>query len=229
MRSADEPQAKVAGMPATIPLQAPKSATYYDLSRAETLAHLPAPLGRVLDVGCARGGAAAELRARGATSITGIEMLAEPAAVAATVYDHVLVGDALSELGNTDGNFDTILCYDVLEHIYDPLAVIRGLRGVAAPNGRLHVSVPNASHVSLLRDLIFRGTFGYQPAGHRDATHVRWFTRRDIVALVGEGGWRVEGVAHSQLHISRYLDKLTRGRSTEYLAGQWYVLARNQA
>ncbi len=215
-------------MPGTIPLEAPKSQTYYGLSRSETLAHLPKPVGRVLDIGCAGGGAAPLLRAGGATWITGIEMLPEPAAVAAQVYDEVLTGDALSELANATGPFDTILCYDVLEHLYDPLALIDALRGVAAPDGQLHVSVPNASHVSLLRDLILRGTFGYQPAGHRDATHIRWFTRRDIVALVDEGGWSVESVEHSQLHRSRLLHKLTLGRSTEFLAGQWYVLARSR-
>lgn len=216
-------------MPSTIPLDSAKSDTYYELSRSETLAHLPRPVGRVLDVGCAGGGAAAQLREAGATWITGIEMLPEPAAIAAQIYEEVLVGDALAQLPSASGPFDTILCYDVLEHIYDPLALILALRGVSAPHGRLHVSVPNASHVSLLRDLIFRGTFGYQPAGHRDATHVRWFTRRDIVALIGEGGWRVDTVAHSQLHKSRFLHSLSRGRSTEFLAGQWYVLARNQA
>jgi 2-polyprenyl-3-methyl-5-hydroxy-6-metoxy-1,4-benzoquinol methylase len=181
----------------------------------------------VLDVGCAGGGASRELRAGGATWITGIEMLAEPAALAARVYDEVLVGDALNELPRASGPFDTILCYDVLEHLYDPLALISALRAAAKAGGRLHVSVPNASHISLLRDLIVRGTFGYVPAGHRDATHIRWFTRRDIVALVGEGGWRIESVGYSQLHISRPLHVLTRGRTTEFLAGQWYVLARN--
>jgi 2-polyprenyl-3-methyl-5-hydroxy-6-metoxy-1,4-benzoquinol methylase len=214
-------------VPSAIPLDAPKSDNYYELSRSETLAHLPMPFGRVLDVGCAGGGAAAALRDGGATWVTGIELLPEPAGAAAKVYDQVLVGDALTELSRARGPFETILCYDVLEHMYDPLALIRALREVAADGGRLHVSVPNASHVSLLRDLIFRGTFGYQAAGHRDATHVRWFTRRDIVALIGEGGWRVEAVAHSRLHRSRLLHRLTRGRSTEYLAGQWYVLARN--
>lgn len=216
-------------MPSTIPLDAPKTVDYYELSRSETLAHLPKPVGRVLDVGCAGGGAASLLRDAGATWITGIEMLPEPAARAAEVYDQVLMGDALTELPRAQGPFDTILCYDVLEHIYDPLALIRALRDAAVPGGRLHVSVPNASHISLLRDLILRGTFGYQPAGHRDATHVRWFTRRDIVAIVGEGGWRVDAVAYSQLHRSRPLHALTRGRSTEFLAGQWYVLASNPA
>jgi len=212
-------------MPATIPLDAPKSDTYYELARSETLVHLPPPYGRVLDVGCAGGGAAQQLRAGGASWISGIEMMPEPAAMAERVYDQVLVGDAISELPRASGPFDTILCYDVLEHLYDPLALVQALRTVAAPGARLHVSVPNASHISLLRDLILRGTFGYEPAGHRDATHIRWFTRRDIVALIGEGGWQVQGVANSQLHLSRPLHRLTRGRSTEFLAGQWYVLA----
>jgi 2-polyprenyl-3-methyl-5-hydroxy-6-metoxy-1,4-benzoquinol methylase len=214
-------------MSSTIPLTAEKSETYYGLSRAETLAHLPGPVGRVLDVGCAEGAASRLLREGGATWITGIEMMPEPAAVAAGVYDQVLVGDALAELPAASGPFDTILCYDVLEHLYDPLALLEGLLTVAAPSGRLHISVPNARHVSLLGDLIFRGTFGYRTAGHRDATHIRWFTRRDIVALLGESGWRVETVGHSQLHRSRLLHRLTRGGSTEFLAGQWYVLAGN--
>ena len=152
-------------------------------------------------------------------------MMPEPAALAERVYDQVLVGDAISELPRAAGPFDTILCYDVLEHLYDPLALVQALRTAAAPGARLHVSVPNASHISLLRDLILRGTFGYEPAGHRDATHIRWFTRRDIVALIGEAGWQVQSVANSQLHLSRPLHRLTRGRSTEFLAGQWYVLA----
>ena len=212
-------------MPTTIPLHAPKSDTYYELGRSETLAYLPPPYGRVLDVGCAGGGAGPQLRAGGASWITGIEMMPEPAAVAERVYDQVLVGDAMQELPQASGPFETILCYDVLEHVYDPLALVQALRGVAAPGGRLHVSVPNASHISLLRDLIVRGTFGYETAGHRDATHIRWFTRRDIVALIGEAGWQVQAVAHSELHLSRPLHVLTRGRSTEFLAGQWYVLA----
>jgi 2-polyprenyl-3-methyl-5-hydroxy-6-metoxy-1,4-benzoquinol methylase len=215
----------VAIVPATIPLHGPKSDSYYELARSETLAYLPAPYGRVLDVGCAGGGAAPQLRAGGASWITGIEMMPEPAAMAERVYDQVLVGDAMRELAGADGPFDTILCYDVLEHVYDPLELVQALRTVAAPAARLHVSVPNASHISLLRDLVLRGTFGYAPAGHRDATHIRWFTRRDIVALIGEGGWSVSNVAHSQLHLSRPLHALTRGRSTEFLAGQWYVLA----
>ncbi len=210
----------------TIPLRAPKGADYYTHDRAELIGRLPTPVGRVLDIGCGAGGIAAPLRAAGATSITGIEMVPEAASFAERVYDEVHVGDALSVAPVLTGPFDTILCYDVLEHLYDPLALVGALTGVAADHGRLHVSVPNASHVSLLRDLIIGGTFGYQPSGHRDATHLRWFTRRDIVQLIEEAGWSVKTAAPSGLQRpSRTLHRLTRGRSSEYLAAQWSVLA----
>jgi 2-polyprenyl-3-methyl-5-hydroxy-6-metoxy-1,4-benzoquinol methylase len=139
----------------------------------------------------------------------------------------VVVGDAAAALDELDGEFDSILCYDVLEHLVDPGALLRRLFERAAPGGHLHVSVPNARHISLLRDLVLRGTFGYAPVGHRDATHLRWFTRADIVRLVGEAGWRVEGTSHSPLRRTRTLDRLLRGGAAEFLAGQWYVLARS--
>jgi 2-polyprenyl-3-methyl-5-hydroxy-6-metoxy-1,4-benzoquinol methylase len=210
-----------------IPLEAPKTESYYGLPRKDVVALLPQPVGRVLDVGCGEGGAAAPLRAAGAQSISGIELLPAPAERARAVYDEVVVGDAFEALDRVDGEFDTILCYDVLEHLVDPGALLRKLFERSAPGGRLHVSVPNARHVSLLRDLIVRGTFGYAPVGHRDATHLRWFTRDDIVRLVQEASWRVEGTSHSPLRRTRTLDTLLQGRVAEFLAGQWYVLARS--
>jgi 2-polyprenyl-3-methyl-5-hydroxy-6-metoxy-1,4-benzoquinol methylase len=214
-------------MPATIPLDA-KLTGYYSQSRADLISRLQRPLGRVLDVGCGEGGAAAPLRQAGATWISGIEIMPGPAAVAEHSFDQVCIGDALECLEQVKGPFDTILANDVLEHLYDPYALLESLRGIAMQGARLHVSVPNASHVSLLRDLIVGGTFGYQPHGHRDATHLRWFTRRDIAALISEAGWSVCTVTPASLGApSRALHRLTRARSTEFFAAQWHVLAEN--
>jgi hypothetical protein len=87
--------------------------------------------------------------------------------------------------------------------------------------------VPNARHISLFRDLFLRGTFGYSAEGHRDSTHLRWFTRRDIVALVGESGWTVGRIDASSLRPPRQaLSTISAGRLREFLALQWFVLAR---
>jgi 2-polyprenyl-3-methyl-5-hydroxy-6-metoxy-1,4-benzoquinol methylase len=212
----------------------PKPPGYYAETRANVIEELPLPLGRVLDVGCGEGGANEPLRARGATWISGIEVLPEPAARAAERYDEVQVGDALEALERVAAPFDTILCYDVLEHLVDPAAVLGRLHSVARPGARLHVSVPNARHYSLARDLVFRGTFGYTDWGHRDATHLRWFTRRDATRLLEDSGWNVVATVPSALHRLRELGlrvpaRLVNGLGGEFFSRAWYILARSAA
>jgi 2-polyprenyl-3-methyl-5-hydroxy-6-metoxy-1,4-benzoquinol methylase len=199
-------------------------AGYYANTRDDIVDVLPRPIGSVLDVGCGSGGVAPGLRRAGATRLTGIEVVPEQAELARARYDHVVAVPVERALEQVDGPFDTILCLDVLEHLVDPEHVMRELHEVAAPGARLQVSLPNARHVSLMKDLVFRGTFGYTDWGHRDRTHLRWFTRRDIVEAMERNGWAVQRVSHPKLGRSRRLDRLTRGRSTEFLVGQWYVL-----
>ncbi len=205
-----------------------KTAGYYGNERADVVAEVPPPLGRVLDVGCGSGGVGRSLRAAGATHLVGVEILPEAAEAAREVHDVVHVGPIgeLLEHGEIDGPFDLFVLYDVLEHIADPGAVLRGLRPLAAPGARVHVSVPNARHLSLVADLVLRGTFGYTEWGHRDITHLRWFTRRDIEALLKLEGWAVEATTPAILGRNRILDRLTFGRIREFIALQWHVLAR---
>jgi 2-polyprenyl-3-methyl-5-hydroxy-6-metoxy-1,4-benzoquinol methylase len=197
---------------------------YYASTRDDIVDALPRPIGAVLDVGCGSGGVAPGLRRAGARHLTGIELVPEQAELARERYDHVVAAPVEEALGGLDGLFDTILCLDVLEHLVDPERVLRELHRVAAPSARLQVSLPNARHVSLMKDLVFKGTFGYTDWGHRDRTHLRWFTRRDIVEAMERNGWAVQRVSHPALNKSRVLDRLTRGRSTEFLVAQWYVL-----
>lgn len=202
-------------------------AGYYSQDRADLVAQLPRPLGRVLDVGCGEGGTAGPLREAGASWISGIELFAPAAERAAAVLDEVVAGRAEEGLSRVSSPFDTVLAYDVLEHLVDPAALLRALHGVTVPNARLHVSVPNARHWSLVRDLVVRGTFGYVDAGHRDRTHLRWFTKADLRDLLEDTGWRVQNVSHARLRAaSRLVARLTRGFSAELLVYQISALAR---
>ena len=70
------------------------------------------------------------------------------AEVARGVLDEVYEGSVEAALadGRLAGPFDTICCYDVLEHLADPEPVLRSLMALAGPGARLHVSIPNARH-----------------------------------------------------------------------------------
>jgi len=202
---------------------------YFAHQRHDLLSKLPRPLGRVLDVGCGEGASHAYLRQAGATEIVGIEL--EPAAAtrAATRYDRVLVGDAADRFSDLEPTFDTILCHDVLEHLVDPSAALVRLRGLASSRAHLQVSIPNARHVSLLVDLVGRGTFGYTETGHRDIGHLRWFTRKDFLAALPPAGWKPVAVTPSAERrveawpVSPPASLLQR--ASEFFTYQWYFLA----
>jgi 2-polyprenyl-3-methyl-5-hydroxy-6-metoxy-1,4-benzoquinol methylase len=215
----------MAGMPGSASA-VEKPPGYYGEERADLVAALPRPLGRVLDIGCGEGGAARHLRAAGASWISGVE-LHEPAAERARdVYDEVRTGAVENVLDQLAGPFDTVLAYDVLEHLQGPESLLERLHGVTVPGARLHVSIPNARHHSLVRDLIFGGTFGYEAAGHRDETHLRWFTRRDLERVLTASGWEPVPRSHPALRGRRaLLHRLTRGRLAEFTFWQWVVLA----
>ena len=179
-------------------LSAERGAAYGSRGRPEALALLAAPLGDVLDVGCAEGGNADHLRRHGARRIAGIEIDEEFAAAARKRYDEVATGSVEDPLPWAPESFDTILCYDVLEHLRDPWSALARLRDLLRPGGRIHVALPNARHTSLWLPLVRHGTFAYAPEGLLDVTHLRFFARRDAEQLVRGAGLELVAVEHQR-------------------------------
>jgi 2-polyprenyl-3-methyl-5-hydroxy-6-metoxy-1,4-benzoquinol methylase len=192
---------------------------------------LRAPLGRVLDVGCAEGASIDVLRQRGALHVAGIELDEGFAAAARTRYDEVVCGSVPDDIPWPDECFDTILCYDVLEHLYDPWSATRRLAGLLKPGGRLHLSIPNARNKEVWLPLVLRGRFRYQPEGLTDVTHIRFFGRRDAVEMLEAAGLELVSQAHPQPESikRRVASRLTRGWAMEFLTIQWFLLAERPA
>src|SRR4051812_9406742 len=130
-----------------------KALSYFSQERPELVAQLPARLGRLLDIGCGTGGVGRAVRDR-VDYLAGIELEPDAAAAARAAYDQVVTGRVEDSLGELEGPFDTVLAYDLLEHLASPDEVLRRLHEVTAAGTLLHVSVPNARHWSLVRDLV---------------------------------------------------------------------------
>lgn len=144
---------------------------------------------RVLDLGCATGYLAEALGAAGCT-VSGVEYVPEAAEKARPFLDRLVVADLneldlVAEFGA--GSFDTLVFGDVLEHLIDPLAVLRGAVPLLAPGGSVVISIPNVTHGSL-RLALLQGRWQYTETGLLDRTHVRFFTRRSLLELLASAG-----------------------------------------
>ncbi|MEX0879236.1 MAG: methyltransferase domain-containing protein [Thermoanaerobaculia bacterium] len=167
--------------------------------RPELTGRLPRGALRVLDAGCGAGGGIALAKARNLRwTVTGIERDPLLASRARRLCDRVLEGDLADILPRLEAGaerFDALVFADVLEHLDDPVTALAAARRLAAPQATLLVSVPNAGHLSVARDLL-AGRFDPVPAGLCDAGHLRWFTRAFLADVLAESGWtgvRIEG------------------------------------
>lgn len=145
---------------------------------------------RVLDVGCANGYLAKVLTEKGCT-VSGVEYDEKAAEEARPVLERLVVGDLeqldlAEELG--DARFDVIVFGDVLEHLRDPLPVLRASRALLAPGGYTVISIPNVAHGAVRLSLL-KGRFDYRPLGLLDSTHIRFFTRDNLKVLLSDAGF----------------------------------------
>ena len=168
-----------------------KSDVYYRFSRSEVAALVPAGAQRVLSVGCGAGAMERVLKRR-AAEVVGVEMHGSSAEEAARYLDRVIVGDVEAlDLPFEEGHFDCIVYADVLEHLRDPCRVLEAHRRLLVDGGKIVISLPNVRFWSILRMLVLRGDWAYQPIGLMDETHLRMFTAKSAHRLILAAGYRV--------------------------------------
>lgn len=80
--------------------------------------------------------------------------------------------------------FDTVLCFDIIEHLDDDISFTRSLRGIC--NGCIIGSVPSAEDEQLR-------SIGLTHLHHVDKTHRREYTKESVIALLHDAGFnRIE-------------------------------------
>ena len=147
-----------------------------------------APPSKVLDLGCSSGQLAVRLRKLG-HHVTGVDAT-ELDGVREAVDEFVLADLAAGLPKGLTGPFDIVLAADVLEHVPHPENVLRDIRRVLAPEGRVIVSVPNYVHWDPRLRVLF-GWFDYDRRGILDAGHLRFFTRRSLERMTRDEGFEV--------------------------------------
>ncbi|MEW8644976.1 MAG: glycosyltransferase [Candidatus Thiodiazotropha endolucinida] len=154
---------------------------------------------RVLELGCATGYMSDYLRREKDCYVVGVEIDRSMANRAKTVCDRVIVGDVqgrgwLKSLG--DERFDIITCADILEHLRDPIALLKKLPDLLSDGGVLLASLPNGAHASLRLELL-EGRFTYEDTGLLDRTHLHLFTYSSLREMFARSGFRVNELTYT--------------------------------
>lgn len=159
------------------------------------------PGARVLDVGCAAG-YFLRIAAREGHDVRGIEPSSAIAAEAVRELgsERIHIGaleTAPAERGFTKGSFDLVTLWDVIEHVPDPQAMLRSVRALLKPTGRLLLETQNVG--SRWARLLGRRWHHYK---HEE--HLFHFDLATIARLLEQCGFTVEysGAGYAGKYVS---------------------------
>jgi len=168
--------------------------------------HFP-PSAAILDVGCGTAWLADHF-----PDYTGIDGSPDAVAAARANGREITLGDVDAPLPFGDARFDGVVLKDLLEHVADPVAVVREALRVLKPGGLVFASSPDA-----------------QRWVWNDYTHRRPFTRRSFRLLFADQGFAVRHVGFESVMpgtgiVSRYTKRKRRPRVLA--AAAWLPIVR---
>lgn len=154
-----------------------------------SVANLPPGRGRrLLDVGSGSGDFLLRMRARG-WNVLGVEP--DPVAAASARAKDLDVRDGmLADAAFPDDTFDAIVLSHVIEHVHDPVALLRECGRVLRPGGVLVLMTPNLRSVGHRR-------FGADWRGLEPPRHLHVFSVSSLAACVRAVGLTVSEVRTS--------------------------------
>jgi 2-polyprenyl-6-hydroxyphenyl methylase/3-demethylubiquinone-9 3-methyltransferase len=149
------------------------------------------PSSRVLDVGCGNGALAGEF-VRAGCDVVGIDLSEDGIEIARRAYPagrfEVMKADdeVIQRLGCEP--FDLVMSTEVVEHLYDPRAFVRGCYSATRPGGRFVCSTPYNGYFKNLA-IALCGKFDQHIDPLWDAGHIKNWSRKTLGTLLTEAGF----------------------------------------
>ena len=123
-----------------------------------------------------------------------VEIDSEAGTIAAKYSRNALLGNMLGDIENyiwkdkfKGLKYDFIVFSDVLEHLYNPKAVLEQCKHYLKNNGKIIISVPNIANNAIILNLL-RDQFEYTSTGLLDNTHVHFFSLLSLEKMITEVG-----------------------------------------
>lgn len=217
---------------------------YFANTKTNLLELIPHRLrnGNLLEIGAAGGNTLIYAKENGyAKNIYGIELckLENSNQTSNLFSDFIIANIEEVELPYKKETFDIILCGDVLEHLVDPYNIVRKLSYYLKDDGVFIASIPNIRKLSILYDIFIKGDFKYTEHGILDKTHLRFFTKKNMIELFENNGYTVMNVVASnkcdikryckQLRIFKLIKCMLSAIFTEFSTLQYYLVVKKSS
>ncbi len=139
--------------------------------------------GRLLDVGCATGDFLARMAVRD-WDVQGVETSPLAARVARKRHGVPVFVGQLGDMDFSNGSFDVITLWDVLEHLHNPLADLRRIHRLLVAGGHVILSIPNLQSWD-------RILFGSAWIGWDAPRHLHMFPPKPLERMLSSAGFRI--------------------------------------
>ena len=151
---------------------------------------------RVLDIGCSRGQFVAAAAEAGFMA-EGVEPAARIAAAAREAGLNVHTG-FLHDVAFPEGSFDAVTLFEVLEHLKEPLTLMRECRRILKPGGVLCASTGNTQSWTVAA---MGGRWDYFHLD-QDGGHVSFYNPRSVALLAERSGFKLAKLTTSRVRFT---------------------------
>lgn len=156
----------------------------------------------ILDFGCGTGGFLIRAKNK-ANKVYGIELEKR-------LQNHFKQNnlDVYSDLDAFKNKVDYVFLFHVLEHIAEPLEILKKFKKVLKPNGRIIIEVPNADDalLTLYKNKAFSEFTYWSP-------HLYLYNSKTLVTLLEKAGYKAEYVKQQQRYsLANHLHWLSEGK-----------------
>lgn len=163
----------------------------YQSVNRKVLESVPASACNLLDVGCGGGALGQALKMKIDCRVTGLTFSEDEATLALSRLDRVEIVDLNHLSVKSLEHYDCIICSHVLEHLYKPGTLLRGLADhCLTPDGVLVVALPNVLYWKQRLQFLL-GHFRYTLGGIMDETHYRFYDWNTASELICNAGYQI--------------------------------------
>jgi len=148
--------------------------------------------GLLLEVGCGSGRFLSRMRKAG-WDVRGVEPDSVAAQVAQARFGLPVFAGTLHEANFPERSFDAAALSHVIEHVYDPVGLLKECRRVLKPGGHLTLATPNVRGRA-------HQVFGRDYVGLDAPRHLFLFSKDTMRACAEQAGLRIDALRTSERH-----------------------------